>query len=134
MKEEFLDHLAATCNINAAAELIGVERMSVYHLRRKDEAFRASWAVALECGYEALETQLVGHALGGGGPLVTNGTVDPEGVHVRLALALLTQFRNNAAGRHRRAGPPLKRVTAEQTDASILRKLKAMGRLPVPSR
>ncbi len=66
-KAAFLDHLAATCNVKESAAAIGVDPGSVYALRRHDAAFLADWHDALEAGYAMLETQLIGHALAGGG-------------------------------------------------------------------
>lgn len=129
MKAEFLDHLASTCNVLASAGAIGVGPRSVYNLRRRDPAFRASWIEAVECGYEMLETQLIGHALECGGDQLVNGDVERTGaIDVKLALALLTAHRGRRDGTRGRDGPKPKVVTSEQTDASILRKLAAMAR------
>ena len=129
MKAEFLDHLASTCNVLASAVAIGVGPRSVYNLRRRDPAFRASWIEAVECGYEMLETQLIGHALDGGGDQLVNGDVARTGaIDVKLALALLTAHRGRRDGTRGRDGPKLKVVSSEQTDASILKKLAAMAR------
>ncbi len=129
MKAAFLDHLAATCNVKASAGAIDVDPSSVYGLRRKDKKFRAQWADAVECGYEMLETQLIGHALDGGGPALINGDVAATGpIDVRLALALLTSHRGRRDGSRDKDGPKYKTVSAEQTNASILRKLGAMKR------
>ncbi|RYD63816.1 MAG: hypothetical protein EOP58_10740, partial [Sphingomonadales bacterium] len=60
MRASFLDHLAATCNVKASAEFIGVDPVSVYALRRRDARFTEAWGEALALGYEMLETLLVG--------------------------------------------------------------------------
>ena len=122
MKRDFLDQLAATCNVKAAARGIGVDPAGVYKLRRKDKAFAAEWSAALGLGYEMLETQLVGHALAGGGPVLTNGDPERTGpIDVVLATQLLAQHREGDGDvARRKKGPPLKIVTPEQTDASIM--------------
>lgn len=129
MRSDFLDHLAATCNVAESARSIGVDPRSVYNLRRKEKRFRNAWLLAIESGYEMLETQLIGHALGGGGAQLTNGDVATTGpIDVVLAQTLLTAHRGRRADAFEKGGPRYKTVTPEQTDASILRKLKAMER------
>lgn len=132
LKAAFLDHLAATCNVSEAAEAIGVEPCSVYVLRRRDPAFRAGWSEALMQGYEMLETQLVGHALSGGGArTMANGDVARTGgIDVELAMRLLGQHRAAMAGKPFRGGPKLHTATREETNTAILKKLRALGALP----
>lgn len=125
MRTAFLDHLAATCHVGASAEVAGVSVTSVYALRRVDAAFASAWAAAVAQGYEMLELQLVGHALGGGGPALVNGAVEETGpIDVALALQLLTHHRQ-ADGRPT-GGPRLQRCARADTDASLLRKLNLM--------
>lgn len=130
MKAMFLDHLAATCNVSSAAAVIGVEPGSVYSLRRTDPAFAAAWTEALAAGYEMLETQLVGHALAGGGRTIVNGAVDRTGpIDVDLALKLLGTHRDAMLDRARgRRGPRRKVATMAETDEAILKKLESMAR------
>ncbi|OYY90503.1 MAG: hypothetical protein B7Y45_07770 [Sphingomonas sp. 28-66-16] len=126
-KAAFLDHLAATCNVKASAAVIGVDPISVYALRRHDPAFLAAWQEALEAGYAMLETQLVGHALSGGGRTIANGATALTGpIDVDLALRLLAAHRTRSADRPRRGGPPLQRASPDDTDAAILKKLRAI--------
>lgn len=127
-KAAFLDHLAATCNVKAAAAVIGVDPASVYALRRHDLDFAAAWHDALEAGYAMLETQLVGHALSGGGArLIDNGATDLTGpIDVDLALRLLAAHKTRAADRPRRGGPPRQLASPDDTDAAILKKLRSM--------
>ena len=135
MKADFLDELAATCNVRESAAAIGVTPTSVYHLRRRDEAFAAGWQVALRQGYEMLEIQLVGHALAGGrsgdgagggpatGAMLDNGDPVRPPIHVDLALRLLREHRDRAAGKRERDGARPLIATREQTNAAIIRKL-----------
>lgn len=131
MKREFLDHLAATCDINAAAATIKVDPESVHGLRRSDPAFGAAWGEALAAGYEMLETRLVGHALAGGGREIAGATGRAGPIDAELALRLLSEHRGTATGatgRARRGGATARVASREQTDAAILRKLAQIER------
>lgn len=124
-RDAFLDHLAGTCNVRAAAAAAGMTPPSVYHLRRKDEAFGEEWEKALHVGYEMLETELLGHVLAGGGDTIERA--DGSKIIVEQALRLLGLHRNAMQGKWR-GGPKLKRARPEDTDAAILKKLEAIDR------
>lgn len=134
-REAFLNALAETCNIMASAEAAGVKSQNVYELKRKDEAFAEQWRHALACGYEVLETRLVGLALtplgadqaAKGGPrALDNG---PHGrIDTDLALRMLTQHRGAMAGKVRGGGAAPRRATREETDEAILRKIEMIER------
>lgn len=129
-KTEFLDALAASCNVRGSAIAVGVEPSSVYQLRRRDDAFAAEWRAALRQGYDMLEIQLVGHALAGGGggagAVMDNGDPARPPVNVELALKLLREHRDRAAGKRDPAGPRPLIATREQTNAAIIKKLVAI--------
>ena len=128
-KATFLDHLAATCNVSAAAEAAGVLTGSVYQLRRRDAGFRAGWGEALQAGYEMLELQLVGHALAGGGTRsITNGDVANTGaIDVDLALKLLGTHRGAMLGKPFKGGARPKTATAAETNAALLKRLRRVN-------
>ena len=129
MKAEFLDALAARCSVLHAAAAIGVDPVSVYALRRRDPAFLAEWELALEQGYQMIETLLVGHVLAGG---AADGVIDDGDVSLKidvdLAFRLLNAHRAAKTGEERvkRKGPPLGRASNAETDAAILKKLTAL--------
>lgn len=134
MKAEFLDELAATCNVAASAAAIGVSATSVYALRRRDDAFADAWQEALAQGYQMLETQLVGHALTGGGAgegqRLATGDPDRPGLDVELALKLLNDHRGQALRGRPVGGPRPKVASRAETNVAIMKKLKAIeGRL-----
>lgn len=128
MRERFLDHLAATCNVRESAGAAGVNPGSVYTLRRRDPAFAAAWEDALALGYQMLETRAIGHVLAGGvrrepldcGVESTAGPIDFDS-----AVRLLTVHRN-AAGKPRKGGREPRFATRDETDAMLLKRLKAI--------
>ncbi|WP_169798351.1 hypothetical protein [Sphingomonas soli] len=131
MRASFLDHLAATCNVRASAEFIGVDPVSVYALRRRDAKFADDWGEALALGYEMLETLLVGHALSGDTGDVLNCGVETRAgpVTVDLAMRLLSAHRH-AEGKPRRGGPKPQFAPRDETDAVLMKKLAQIeGRL-----
>lgn len=126
MREEFLDALAGSCNIKASAAAVGVEPESVYYLKRNDARFAEEWSKALACGYEVLETRLVGLALAGEGRTVDNGVEGP--IDKELALKLLGTHRDAMLRKPRAGGPPIRRATSEETDAAILARIEKIER------
>ena len=58
-KAQFLDNLAASCNVDASAEAAGHNGQSAKGLRRRDIEFRAQWDDALETGYATLEAMVL---------------------------------------------------------------------------
>ncbi len=95
-REQFLDHVAATCNVRAATEAVGLSQASVYALRRRDAAFAAQWRMALLAGYDRLEEMLVSKAIA-----VLEGVAvgDPDkvvcgAISVEQAIKLLDRHRS----------------------------------------
>ncbi|MDR6852163.1 hypothetical protein J2Y54_001683 [Sphingomonas sp. BE123] len=126
-REAFLDHLAATCNVARSAEVAGVLKSAVYRLRRRDPGFADAWAEALVLGYQMLETMVVGHVLAG----KTRGQIDigPDedrvDIDLETAIGLLTKQRN-ATGKPSRGGRQRQFAEADDTDAMLLKRLKAI--------
>lgn len=126
-KADFLDHLAATCDVRASAAVVGMEPIHVYALRRYDPAFAQAWGEALNLGYEMLETQLVGHAMAWGGRALVNGATERTGpIDVDLALRLLA--RRDLPPSKRGAVPRSRRVTPEALETALARQIDAVAR------
>ena len=124
MRARFLDHLAATCNVKASAQAIGVDPCSVYILRRRNAAFADEWGEALALGYEMLETQLVGHALAGRGECEAIEEVNPTLPRINVDLAIrLLGYHRSAQHKPQRGGPKPKIASADETDKAIVAKL-----------
>jgi hypothetical protein len=56
-KQAFLDHFAATCNVEAACAAAGVGMTSVYRHLKSDPAFARGFAEALAIGHPQLEAE-----------------------------------------------------------------------------
>ncbi|MBX9814446.1 MAG: hypothetical protein K2X76_07070 [Sphingomonas sp.] len=125
LKNRFLDHLAASGDVQAAAAAIGVDPATAYALHRRDAKFREAWQEAIVAGYQLLETRLIGHALAGGGEALP-GVAGAPPVSTQLALQLLQLHRGALkAPRPAKATRP---PSPEETDAAILKKLAAIER------
>jgi hypothetical protein len=66
--ERFIDVMATTGNVTAAAQAANVSRNAVYSLRRRDAAFRAAWASAVDQGYAQVEIGMIDEAINGVAP------------------------------------------------------------------
>lgn len=61
----FLDALAESSNVTAAAEAAGIDARAVYRLRRDEPEFARRWYAALAEGYDNLEMQMLEHLRSG---------------------------------------------------------------------
>ncbi|KPL68924.1 hypothetical protein SZ64_12940 [Erythrobacter sp. SG61-1L] len=85
----FLDTLAETSNVSAAARAAGIDPSRAYKVRRAEPDFRAQWGVALLEGYDHLEMETL-HRLRMG-----TGKDDPK-FDTANALRLLALHRESA--------------------------------------
>jgi hypothetical protein len=89
----FLDALAETSNVSAAAVRARMPAREVYRMRRENEDFARKWHAALVEGYEHLELELLARLRSGepkDGPKFDNGS----------ALRLLALHRDTMAQEH----------------------------------
>lgn len=97
---KFLDVLRATSNVTEACRAVKMDISGAYSLRKKDPAFAAGWAEALEQGYAELEMLLLRQSIHGTETteLVDDGNADgrkktrtvhsyPHGMAIRLLMA-----------------------------------------------
>lgn len=118
--EQFLDELAETSNVAAAAAVADIPVSKVYRLRRADPDFARRWYAALAEGYDNLEMELLQH-------LRSGESGDPPAAGKRKfdtasALRCLTAHRESVA---REKG---RRTLADEvaTIAAINQKIDAM--------
>jgi hypothetical protein len=128
-RQRFLDALALTCNINAAAAYAGVHRTTPYWCRARDPQFAAQWREALAAGYDRLETLVLEH----GGAGVALDSADPDRVDPADAAApppfdfdkAVQVLRLHRAERHAlaKAGPGAarRRATREETNTALVK-------------
>ena len=97
-RETFLERLAQSANVTAAAKAAKLSTTLVYALRGRDSAFRAEWHAALCEGYARLETELLAEALAAPDPELSDAQVKARQYRQRLALALLNAHRASVRG------------------------------------
>ncbi|MDJ0278947.1 hypothetical protein QLH51_19350 [Sphingomonas sp. 2R-10] len=126
-RERFLDHVAATCNVRAATEAVGLSQASVYALRRRDPAFAEQWRMALLTGYDRLEAILVSKAIAAleGVQVGDPDAVVAGAISVEQAIKLLDRHRAVVRPGSGRREAQL-RATQAETDAMLIARIKAM--------
>jgi hypothetical protein len=128
-EETFLEELAATANVAAAAEACGFSDTAIYRRRMRDPGFATAWAEALAHGYARIEAMLIETAteslrrkpIAGDRPMPAVGFND--------ALNLLKLHRASVrGGRPQRYAWRQQEPDIEDVRAEILRKVAAMER------
>lgn len=131
-RQVFLDHLAGCSNITRSAAAAGVSTVTINYHRRRDPAFGAQVAEALEAGYETLEAAMVERAATGGGGYRPGDDAaaapGPESVDTALALHLLSLRKTAGASRTGKAGRAPQRATDTDLNTAILAKLAVLDR------
>ena len=135
-RRAFLEHLAATCNVQASAAVAGAAVSTVYANRMRDAEFRADWDAAIQQGYARLEAALIARATQGegrndiAGDKIVDGPEAPERVDWDKGMDLLRHQQRHLTGRpvDNRARPV--RVPIEQVAAKLIRKLRVLGVTP----
>ncbi|MBO0749931.1 MAG: hypothetical protein J2O44_05835 [Porphyrobacter sp.] len=124
---EFLDHLAASCNVTLSAKATGFSREAIYKRRRHDPAFAARWQAALEQGYARIEMLLVQRAT----DVLERQVPDPDtplaDMSTRDAIAILQLHRTSVKGEGRAPGWRGRPRSLDEMRDSILAKLEAIA-------
>jgi hypothetical protein len=125
-RQVFLDHLAACCNVTAAAAAAGVGVSTVYDARRRDPVFARQWDEAIETGYATLEALLLQRAAVGGayGPGETK-VPGPETIDTGLAFDLLRLSRTPRRP-PKASGRPPRRADEKALTEAICAKLDVL--------
>ncbi len=127
VEKTFLEAFAGSCNVHWSAAQAGVDVTVIYNRRRKDAAFAARMQAAREQGYADLEMALVRDAADAmEGVLFDPGERRFPNITPTDAIKLL-KFHARAVGRPgKRMGVAPKRVTHEELQDIILRRVKAI--------
>lgn len=128
VRNAFLDHLAATCNVTHAARSVGKDPISAHNLRRRDTAFGEAWAAALEEGYAHIEAKLLACAIGQDADPLRSGDPDAIPFDPAMALKMLAQRKGAAAPGSSRVGPRVRQVSIQQVERSLRTKLDALAK------
>lgn len=122
----FLEELARTCNVRAAARKAGMCPASAYRLRKRSAEFRAEWGVALCQSYRQLELLLLERAMNGTVKTVRRGDAIVETVEYPngMALSLLKMHRANVQEIETEHAPE----EMEEVRKRLGRKLEALRR------
>ncbi len=127
----FLDMLAATCNVQQSCRHAGVDYRSAYRRRRQQPGFAAAWRAAILTGYERLEEQLLAQ-LAAPHPFEEDGIerVPPAAgpFDARLAMDLLRLHRATVENREQTPRGRVVRVSREEAEAALNKKLDALAR------
>jgi hypothetical protein len=132
----FLQVLADTCNVSAAARAIGMAKQPLYQKRKNDRRFARDWQGALENGMVALEAKLIQATcdmLEGNAPAPCYVPGDAPVVDIASAIMLLSEHKKQQAGIKRR-GWQMALPSIEEVQAEIMRKLAAVQKHGVGKR
>lgn len=125
----FMDELARTGNVYAAARLLGIDPSQAYYRARTNDRFAAAWQMALDAGYRTIETMIIGHILAGGDAAIR--AAGPEGgrptFDLEQALRTLALQERRMAGRTVKPSGRRQTASHEDTDAAILQRLAALA-------
>lgn len=132
----FLDHLAATANVRFSCDAVGRHPAGLFSLRRRDPEFAEQWDAALDTAKARLRAMLIERSMGGGAAAEASddgdeeskadGPLPPDPSTMDTALALTVLRLHELPADKKKGGAHLRRATREETDAAILRKLKAL--------
>lgn len=128
----FLQTLADTCNVSAAARAIGLAKISLYRRRKSDHHFAAAWDGALDNGLAALEAKLIMACcdlLEGNAPPPCFVPGEGPVVDIASAIWLVSEHKKQRAGTKRRGWTPAPLPSIEYVQAEILRKAAALRRV-----
>ena len=112
--ERFLEELAQTSNVSAAAAAAGIEVGRIYRLRRAEPEFAARWYAALAEGYDNLEMELLGRLRAG-----KKGKDKEDGFDTAAALRCLAAHRESVAREKGRRTLAEEVITIESINAKI---------------
>lgn len=128
IRAKFLDVLAATCNVTAAAKAVGKWPDSARALKRRDGEFAQLWAAAFAAGRERLEEELVACALGqipsGDNPSAERQEPPAMPFNPVLAMQVLKMQSGTHPARKRASAPPAQ----DDVDIALIERLEGLAK------
>lgn len=125
----FLEELAATANVTAAAEAAGFSTTAIYNRRKRWPGFAEEWDACLEQGYVRIETMLIEVATDSLRREPIAGDREAPPMSIADAMNLLKLHRASVrGGAAQRYDARAKAPDFEAVRASILRKIEAIER------
>ncbi len=127
-RERFLDHVAATCNVREATEIVGLSQCGLYALRRRDPAFAEQWRMALLAGYDRLEAELLRKAISAldGIAIGDPDKVVAGPVSIEQAIKILDRHQHVLRASGSAVRESRHHATQAETDAELIKRLKAL--------
>jgi len=129
-KQVFYDHLATCCNVTRSAAAAGVCTSTIDNHRRRDPAFAAAMAEAMEAGYDLLETLLMERAANLAGYRRDDeaAAVAPESIDTELAIRLLQLRGRRGARSGAEAARGLRRASEAALNEALIAKMDVLDR------
>lgn len=131
-EDRFLDTLAASCNVSAAAEAAGFTRFTCYKHRRRDPGFAKRWDAALEQGAARIRALLLQRAIEALEGFAPDQDTPIPNMTVKEALAVLAAHDRRLSGGPRSRREWARPRSLDEMRDSILRKLEAIAPSPLP--
>jgi hypothetical protein len=121
-RKAFLEELATTVNVAAAAKKARISSSSAYRERQKNAGFRAAWEDAIREGYAQLEVAMLERALNGVDKPVFQTGKEVGRVREysdRLALTLFAAHRETAKGARAQADDEAAKAARAEIEARL---------------
>ncbi len=131
-RREFLQLVAASCNIEASCAAVEMTKNGFYALRARDPAFSEQFRIAMLAGYERLETELLRKAIATveDGPICDDGRGEATAGQLTIdqAIRLLDRHKATLHGKGIANSEAQYRATQAETDAALIKGLDALKR------
>jgi hypothetical protein len=128
VEQRFLETLAATCNVAAACEAVGLTQASAYYHRRQWPDFLRAWDQAVETGYLKIEGALIEAACASVEGLDFDPGAPIPHMDFEQAMHLLHMHKSAVRGLGKAPGRVRRPRSLDEVRASIAAKLDAISR------
>lgn len=129
LKTRFLEQLAASCNVAASAEAVGIHPATAYVHRMKDREFAANWWLAMEQGAAKLVALRLQREVERAEALAVAGAMPPDErtmIDLIKLMALLRDLSRGLTGGPK-GGRPVEVASLDDTCRALAKRLRAFG-------